>query len=159
MPFYEIEFPLAGLSADRVEQVLLEAGASSITFLDRGDDPVLEPKPGEFRLWSDTLVRALFDESHDAARNLDLLATGLGSHITASARVRAVEDRVWERVWLEDWKPMRFGGSVQHLPNPRRRRTRSSSGSIPDSRSAPARIPPRRYAWKCLIPCIYPGAQ
>ena len=78
MSFYEIEFPLAGLSADRVEEVLLEAGASSITFLDRGDDPVLEPKPGEFRLWSNTLVRALFDESHDAARNIDLLATGLG---------------------------------------------------------------------------------
>ena len=29
--------------------------------VDRGDDPVLEPKPGEFRLWSDTLVRALFE--------------------------------------------------------------------------------------------------
>jgi ribosomal protein L11 methyltransferase len=116
MTFYEIEFPLAGLSAERVEEVLLEIGARSITFLDRGDDPVLEPKPGEIRLWSDTLVRALFDELHDAARTLAVLATALGSHITASARIRAVEDCAWERVWLKDWKPMRFGERLWICP-------------------------------------------
>ena len=116
MPFYEIEFPLQDLSAEKVEEVLLEAGASSITFLDRGDDPVLEPKPGEFRLWTDTLVRALFDESHDAARSIDLLATALSSRLSATARVRAVADRPWERVWLEDWKPMRFGERLWICP-------------------------------------------
>ena len=70
MSFYEIEFPLAALSSETVEAALLEIGAQSITFVDRGDEPVLEPKPGEIRLWSDTLVRALFDESHDAARSI-----------------------------------------------------------------------------------------
>jgi ribosomal protein L11 methyltransferase len=58
--FYEIEFPLAALNPDAVETALLDVGASSITFVDRADDPILEPKPGEVRLWSDTLVRALF---------------------------------------------------------------------------------------------------
>jgi len=43
---FEIEFPLAALNCDAVEMALLEIGASSITFLDRGDEPVLEPKPG-----------------------------------------------------------------------------------------------------------------
>ena len=71
MNLYEIEFPLAALSLGLVETALLEIGASSITFVDRGDEPVLEPKPGEVRLWSDTLVRALFQappgaESSDA---------------------------------------------------------------------------------------------
>ena len=58
------------LSSETVEAALLEIGASSITFVDRGDEPVLEPKPGEIRLWSDTLVRALFEESHDAAHSI-----------------------------------------------------------------------------------------
>src|ERR1700692_3275813 len=90
MTFYEIEFPLADLSSEAVESALLEVGASSITLVDRGDEPVLEPKPGEIRLWSDTLVRALFQESPggaalDAARNLDRLAGVLGPHLTPAA--------------------------------------------------------------------------
>ena len=121
--FYEIEFPLATLSVGLVEAALLEIGADSITFVDRGDEPVLEPKPGEIRLWSDTLVRALFQDSSgagplDAVRNLDRLATALGPHITRTARVNAVEDRDWERVWLADWKSMRFGRRLWVCPTP-----------------------------------------
>jgi ribosomal protein L11 methyltransferase len=126
MSFYEIEFPLAALSLGLVETALLEMGASSITFVDRGDEPVLEPKPGEVRLWSDTLVRALFQappgaESSDAgaldaARNLETLATVLGPHVTETARVRAVKDQDWERVWLADWKSMRFGRRLWVCP-------------------------------------------
>jgi ribosomal protein L11 methyltransferase len=131
MTFYEIEFPLANLNSEAVEAALLEVGASSITFVDRGDEPVLEPMPGEIRLWSDTLVRALFQESSDAAasnvaasdvassdvlRNLDRLAAFLGPQITQTARVRPVEDRDWERVWLADWKSMRFGRRLWVCP-------------------------------------------
>src|ERR1700737_181378 len=104
MTFYEIEFPLAALSSEAVEAALLEIGASSITFVDRGDEPVLEPKPGEVRLWRDTLVRALFQAGSGAAgaaslgavRNLDRLATALGPHITHAARVRPVQNQQWE---------------------------------------------------------------
>ncbi len=132
MSFYEIEFPLATLSSDTVEAALLELGASSITFVDRGDEPVLEPMPGEFRLWSDTLVRALFQQPSavaspdaatsdvaalDAARNLDALAAVLGPHITETARVRAVKHQDWERLWLADWKSMRFGRRLWVCPS------------------------------------------
>jgi ribosomal protein L11 methyltransferase len=126
MNFYEIEFPLAALSVELVETALQDLGASSITFVDRGDEPVLEPKPGEFRLWSDTLVRALFQapadaESSeaafpDAARNLESLAAVLGPHITRTAQVRAVKNQDWERVWLADWKSMRFGRRLWVCP-------------------------------------------
>lgn len=116
MSFYEIEFPLATLRSDAVEAALLEVGASSITFVDRGDEPVLEPMPGEVRLWSDTLVRALFQESSDAALNLDRLATALGPHVTQTARVRAVQDQVWERAWLSGWKSLRFGRRLWVCP-------------------------------------------
>jgi ribosomal protein L11 methyltransferase len=126
MNFYEIEFPLAALSVESVETALQDLGASSITFVDRGDEPVLEPQPGEVRLWSDTLVRALFQApagaessdagSVDAARYLETLATVLGPHVTHTARVRAVKDQDWERVWLADWKSMRFGRRLWVCP-------------------------------------------
>ena len=117
---YEIEFPLAPLSAESVERALFAAGATAITFSDRGDEPVLEPKPDEIRLWSDTLVRALFEladaSSIEATRSLGRLAQLLGPHITEFARVRAVESRDWERVWLKDWTPMRFGRRLWVCP-------------------------------------------
>jgi ribosomal protein L11 methyltransferase len=123
MRFYEIEFPLANLNSETVEAALLEIGASSITLVDRGDEPVLEPKPGEIRLWSDTLVRALFQESSDAAdsdiaasNNVDRLTALLGPQITQSARVKPVEDRDWERVWLADWESTRFGRRLWVCP-------------------------------------------
>jgi ribosomal protein L11 methyltransferase len=114
--FYEIEFPLGGLDLGAVENALAQAGACSITFLDRGDEPVLEPKPGEVRLWSDTLVRALFDGTHEAIRTLGELAQKLGPAIASAARLRRVEDRDWERVWLADWKSMRFGRRLWVCP-------------------------------------------
>jgi ribosomal protein L11 methyltransferase len=136
MAFYEIEFPLAALSSEAVEAALFEIGASSITFVDRGDEPVLEPRPGEIRLWSDTLVRALFQQSCDAsprgdvagdpahgdaaagepARNVDRLAARLGAEVGVRARVRRVKDQDWERVWLKDWKSMRFGRRLWVCP-------------------------------------------
>lgn len=120
--FYEIRFPLGSLDTDAVETALLEVGARSITFLDGGDEPVLEPKPGEVRLWSDTLVRALFEESSDtvlpeAIYQVDHLAARLGPHITATARVQSVEHREWERVWLADWKSLRFGRRLWVCPH------------------------------------------
>jgi ribosomal protein L11 methyltransferase len=126
MTFYEIEFPLADLSVESVEEALLDIGANSITFVDRGDEPVLEPKPGEIRLWRDTLVRALFQAGADAApsdvtpdevaHRLERLAGALGSHITQTARLRGVADQDWERVWLADWKSMRFGRRLWVCP-------------------------------------------
>ena len=113
---YEIEFPLASLGAESVEAALCETGATAITFSDRGDEPVLEPRPDEIRLWSDTLVRALFDQSIPAAQSLGRLAQLLGAHITEFATVRAIESRDWERVWLKDWKPMRFGRRLWVCP-------------------------------------------
>jgi len=134
MMLYEIEFPLATLSSLEVEAALEEIGASSITFLDGGDEPVLETKPGEIRLWRDTRVRALFDESHDAAQSLGRLAERLGSHITDHASVRAVKDQRWERAWLAGWKPLRFGARLWVCP---------TQGEAPhDARAVVVRLDP-----------------
>ena len=116
MTFYEIEFPLGGFDTVAVEEALLDIGAVSITFVDRGDEPVLEPKPGEIRLWSDTLVRGLFDAASDPLSNIQRLGALLGPEITSTARLRSVEERDWERVWLTDWTSMRFGRRLWVCP-------------------------------------------
>ena len=134
MTFYEIEFPLAGLNPQAAEDILFALGASSITFVDRGDEPVLEPAPGEVRLWSDTLIRALFERSVEAAETVGRLAAALGPLITETARVRGVEDLQWERVWLKDWTSMRFGGRLWVCP--------TAAALPPDPRAVVVRLDP-----------------
>ena len=116
MAFYEIEFPLRRLDPAAVEAALFDSGACSITFQDRGDEPVLEPRPGEMPLWSDTMVRALYADSVDPTAALGRLAAAVGDPITGGARLRRVQERAWERVWLEGWTSMRFGRRLWICP-------------------------------------------
>ena len=71
-------FRSRALSSESVETALLEHRRKVDHVVDRGDEPVLEPKPGEIRLWSDTLVRALFElaqaSSIEATQTLGRLA-------------------------------------------------------------------------------------
>ena len=116
MAFYELEFPLQALDSEAVEEALSELGALSVTLIDGGDEPVLEPKPGEIRLWSDTRLKALFDESSDPTLVLARLGERLGAATATAARLTRVADRAWERVWLQDWHAMRFGGRLWVCP-------------------------------------------
>ncbi|HER34468.1 MAG: 50S ribosomal protein L11 methyltransferase [Halothiobacillaceae bacterium] len=45
---------------EAVEDALLAAGALSVTLEELGDEPVLEPQPGEAPLWAETRVVGLF---------------------------------------------------------------------------------------------------
>jgi len=134
MPFYEIEFPLANLSSEAIEAALHDLGAQSITYVDRGDEPVLEPRPGEVRLWSDTLVRALFDTATDPAQTLGGLAARLGTAALGAARLRPVADQAWERAWLVDWKSMRFGPRLWVCP--------TTAAAPPDADAVVVRLDP-----------------
>ena len=46
---------------EHIEAVMLRHGAHSVTLSDAGDNPVLEPAPGETPLWNETRMTALFD--------------------------------------------------------------------------------------------------
>jgi ribosomal protein L11 methyltransferase len=114
--FLELAFDLSTLSADAAEAACWAQGASSVTFVDSRDDPVLEPLPGEFRLWPSTCVKALFEQPVDPDRLVRELGASLGiapDHI----RAHEVQDRVWEREWLKDFHPMRFGRRLWVYPH------------------------------------------
>jgi len=78
-PFVEVTFALGELEADSAYAACVACGAIAVTFTDAGDTPVLEPLPGEFRLWSQTQVCALFpnDESTAGAGLLRALGVTL----------------------------------------------------------------------------------
>jgi ribosomal protein L11 methyltransferase len=115
MSFLELSFALGELDPASAEAACIEAGALCVTFSDASDEPVLEPAPGEMRLWRQTRLQALYDPQRADPALIATLAAALGvepAHLTA----RAVGDRVWEREWLRDFHAMRFGRRLWICP-------------------------------------------
>ena len=104
------------LDPAQVEAALTECGALSITFTDAGDDPVLEPGPGEVPLWTDTRVTALFEADSDLVNLTSLLESKLGVSVLPANHVEDLADRQWEREWLRDFMPMQFGKRLWVIP-------------------------------------------
>ena len=90
-----------------LETACFLAGALSVTLTDAADHPVLEPAPGCTPLWPSVRLSALFAEQNPQ-RVAALLSTFLDEPLPIH-RFDEVRDRPWEREWLEDFRPMRFG--------------------------------------------------
>lgn len=116
MSYLELSFALGSLDPEVAEQVCVERGALAVTFTDSRDDPVLEPKPGEFRLWPATRLAVLFSAGVDGNALTDSLASSLGL-APAAIHAQPVADRVWEREWLKDFHAMRFGERLWICPH------------------------------------------
>ena len=115
MPFLELTLELQGLDPELAAAVAFDSGALSVTLTDSRDDAVLEPKPGEVRLWPATRQQALFADGSDATALRDSLAQQLRID-PARIRSRVIEDRPWEREWLKDFHAMRFGTRLWVCP-------------------------------------------
>ena len=119
MSWLQFVMALESLDPDAVENALLEAGACSVTLSDAGNDPVLEPGPGETPLWAQTAVTGLFAGEADPQAIREILLTSLGVEDLPAHRVEHLEDREWEREWLRDFGPMRKAESaVAEMSNP-----------------------------------------
>lgn len=133
MPYLSISFERGdGIDPDAVETALFAAGALSVTLTDAGDDPVLEPAPGEIRLWPATRIVALFPAEAAAPELLARIAA-LARVEIGSLQVATVEDRAWEREWLKDFVPMRFGARLWVAPH---------HAAVPDEHAVIVRLDP-----------------
>jgi len=114
--FRQLSFELGARDPNLAEEICFELGATSVTYVDAHDDPVLEPLPGEFRLWPTTRLRALFPESIDPQEVVRGLTETLGI-AAGGVQSERIEDRVWEREWLRDFHAMRFGQRLWICPH------------------------------------------
>jgi ribosomal protein L11 methyltransferase len=115
MPFLELTLELQGLSADVAEDAMFSNGALSLTLTDSRDDAVLEPAPGEVRLWPATRLQGLFPDGVDSLSLVASLARQLAVD-PARIQPRVVADRLWEREWLRDFHATRFGARLWVCP-------------------------------------------
>ena len=116
MPQIALTLNLDGLDAEQVEEACFEFGAHAVSYTDQRDDPILEPAPGEFRLWPHSRLQALFPY----ACNPQEIVAGLAHVLRIEPEkfvVEALADKVWEREWLRDFHPMCFGRRLWVAPH------------------------------------------
>jgi len=113
-PYVELTFELGALQAETAEAACEACGAIAVTFTAANAPAVLEPLPGEFRLWAATRVHALFaTTSANPARKL---AAALGLPLDTLS-TREIADKIWEREWLKDFHATRFGRRLWVSPH------------------------------------------
>ena len=117
MPWIQIKINSTGENAEPLSDALIDVGAVSVTFQDTHDNPVYEPLPGETRLWGDTDVIGLFD----AETEMDDVVAELSQHPLLGSnfhhKIEQIEDKDWEREWMDNFHPMRFGERLWICPS------------------------------------------
>lgn len=102
-----------------VSEAAENMGAASITLSDAGDNPVLEPLPNETPLWDEIIVTILFREEEKFL--IDSLQQQLEENKTdwkiSNIRQEELEEQQWERVWMDDFHPMKFGENLWIYPS------------------------------------------
>ena len=121
MPFLELSIPCTEPQQPRYERALEDVGALAVTLADaHADAPdeqaIFEPGVGEQPLWGELVLTALFPEETDGLILLAALEAFDDELDWTQARFRKVEDQDWERVWMDQYVPLRFGARTWIVP-------------------------------------------
>ncbi len=114
MSWLQLSLQIDGDHAERVAAELDDLGAVAVTLEDAADTPLLEPAPGETPLWPSVIVTALFHP--DRAGCLEALDTSDVWRLRSGFHLSLLAERAWEREWLKDFRPMRFGRHLWVCP-------------------------------------------
>ncbi|MDN3716142.1 50S ribosomal protein L11 methyltransferase [Vibrio breoganii] len=118
MPWIQIKLNATDKNAEQISDMLMEqTGALSVTFLDAKDTPVFEPLPGETRLWGETDILALYDAEADTQWILGQIASSNLLEQGFAHKVEQLEDKDWEREWMDNFHPMKFGERLWVCPS------------------------------------------
>ena len=115
-PWLQLTLEALDHAPEQLEDALLQAGALAVTLEDAGDQPVLEPAPGETPLWAHTRITGLFDAQTDIEVVKKQLRRFLHTSDLPECRLTALEERNWVRAWLDHFHPMRFGRRLWICP-------------------------------------------
>ncbi|MFE8070652.1 50S ribosomal protein L11 methyltransferase [Marinobacteraceae bacterium S3BR75-40.1] len=120
MPWIQIHMTVPPEEAEPVEDLLMGQGAVSVTMEDAADQPLFEPDPGTTPLWNLTRVTGLFEGDADIAATQSALAEAyhsLTQHPVEHIESEVLEDRDWERSWMDDFQPLQFGERLWICPS------------------------------------------
>jgi len=103
--------------AEQLSDVLSECGSAAVTFEDNADQPLFEPPIGTTLLWAATRVIALFEADIDTDAIVDMVSQMLSPVKLPKYKIEAVEDKDWEREWMDNFHPLCFGDKLWIVPS------------------------------------------
>ncbi|AIZ35448.1 50S ribosomal protein L11 methyltransferase [Pseudomonas sp. K1(2024)] len=116
MPWLQVRLAISPEQAETYEDALLEVGAVSVTFMDAEDQPIFEPDLNTTPLWSHTHLLALFEADAEPEQVFAHLRLLTGDTLPEH-QAEVIEDQDWERSWMDNFQPMRFGQRLWIVPS------------------------------------------
>jgi ribosomal protein L11 methyltransferase len=117
MAWQQLKVQVRSDQIEPVEQLLLDHGGLSISYLDAEDQPVFQKEPGSTPLWDLIDLVCLFEEDINLDGLLFLLTEHPAIEDKQSISLEQLADQVWERSWMSDFKAMRFGERLWVCPS------------------------------------------
>ncbi|MDX1706384.1 50S ribosomal protein L11 methyltransferase [Pseudidiomarina sp.] len=117
MPWIQLTLSASEQHAPLVGDMLQEEGALAVTYRDAQDNPIFEPPLDQILYWHETLVTGLFEADTDispvvaALRESGLVARDF------SYKTDQLEDKDWEREWMDNFHPIQFGERLWVCPS------------------------------------------
>jgi len=115
MTWLQLRLDTDPAAAESLEDLMLATGAVAVTLEDNADQPVLEPGVGETPLWQHIRLTGLYRADADMETVLDAFPPQLLLH--TRHRVEILEDKDWEREWMQHYRPMQFGTRLWVCPS------------------------------------------
>ena len=115
MTWLQLRLDTSPESIETLEDLMLASGAVAVTMEDNADDPVLEPGVGETPLWHHTRLTGLYPADSDMDAVLARIPEQLLQH--SNQRIEILEDKDWEREWMQHYHPMQFGKRLWVCPS------------------------------------------
>lgn len=116
MPWLQLRLAITPDQAEPMEDLLLGLGAVSVTFMDAEDQPIFEPDLGTTPLWSHTHLLALFEADTERQALIEQLRQ-LWPQALPEHQFEDIADQDWERSWMDNFQPMRFGQRLWIVPS------------------------------------------
>lgn len=105
MPWQQLHFTVSAEDVEWISELLFAAEALSVTCSDNQDDAIFEPTEST-PLWNETHLVGLFEVTCDLDIVLQKVSLGLAPQPLPPHHIDILEDAVWERAWLEYFKPL-----------------------------------------------------
>ncbi len=117
MGWIQITFPSTMENAEALSDLLSEYGAAAVTLKDAQDQPIYEPELNTTPVWPHTLVIGLYDADTDITTLIQQLTVAWAPKNLPEHQVQTLPDQVWERAWMDGFKPMQFGQRLWIVPS------------------------------------------